>query len=76
MQAVPHFTTLAAMVARFDIANMLYHRWWHDRSRPALRYLAYDASPKQGTELFATVERVLLRCHLVRHEEGGVLPIL
>ena len=45
---------------RLDAGAMLCHRWLWSRVRGvAFRYLAYDASPQRGVEVFATVERAV-----------------
>ena len=59
--------TLSRCVVRLDAAMMLERREWYadqvaeaaaPASRPE-RYLAFDASPQHGIELFATVERLV-----------------
>ena len=72
----PSKTALAQLALRFDIAGMLFHRRWYQLSRPAFRYLAYDASPKQGTELFCAVERIVLAKDLLAMEDDGEYPIV
>ena len=68
---MPHFTTLARLAMKVDAAAMLQHRSWYAGSRPAYRYLAFDASPQHGTELFGTVERIILERDLKAHYHGA-----
>ena len=60
LKGMPIVCDLTLWTIRFDIGAMLRHRCWYSHSRPAFRYLAYDASPQAGTELFGTVERIVL----------------
>ena len=55
----PSGRTMHRARMRLDMVAMLFRRREHRASRPLLRYLAYDASPMKGTELFVTVERVI-----------------
>ena len=48
-------------VVRVDFASMLARRAWYKKHGPTFRYLAFDASPQKGHEIFVTVERVVLR---------------
>ena len=68
---MPHSSTLGRLAIRVDIAAMLQHRYWYASSRPAYRYLAFDASPQHGTELFGTVERIVLESDLKAHYHGA-----
>ena len=57
---LPSRATLTRGRVRLDVAAMLCRRWhWAREARQVFRYLAYDASPQKGVEIFATVERVL-----------------
>ena len=61
---LPHGCTLIRARVRMDVAAMLAHRSWYKENGPTFRYLAYDASPQHGVEIFATVERVIRRADL------------
>ena len=67
VENVPHRSCLYRANIHLDIAAMLQHRSWLSKSRPAFRYLAYDASPQHGSELFGTVERVILAKDVLEH---------
>ena len=57
---LPSRATLQRARVRLEVGARLCHRWlWTRERRPSIRYLAYDASPQRGVEIFATVERVL-----------------
>ena len=57
---LPSRATLQRGRVRFDVAAMLWRRFqWACERRVVFRYLAYDASPQGGVEVFATVERVV-----------------
>ena len=57
---LPSRQTLQRARVCLDVGAMLYRRWLRAReTRPVYRYIAYDASPQQGVEIFATVERVV-----------------
>ena len=58
--SLPSRQTLQRARVRLDVAAMLCHRsLWQRECRRVFRYVAYDASPQHGVEVFATVERVL-----------------
>ena len=76
LSEAPSRPVMHRLPVRLDIGAMLYHRDWYTRSRPAFRYLAYDASPKQGTELFGCVERAVLAKDLRGMEDGGVYDVI
>jgi hypothetical protein len=53
-------TTLTRSRVTLDIAAMLWHRERFKRTKLLqLRYLACDASPQKGVDMFATSERLL-----------------
>ncbi len=57
---LPSRATLHRGRVRLDVAAMLWRRWqWGRERRTVFRYVAHDASPQGGVEVFATVERVL-----------------
>ena len=45
---------------RLDVAAMLFHGWrqFAQEKRQLFLYIAYDASPQRGVEIFAAVERI------------------
>ena len=52
--------TLHRARVRLDVAAMLFHRWqFAQDKRQLLRYIAYDASPQRGVEIFVAVERII-----------------
>lgn len=51
-----------------DLAAMLARRAKYRHHGPTYRYLAFGASPQRGVEVFAIVERVVVRSEL---ENGG-----
>ena len=58
--SLPIRTKLHRARVPLDVTAMLLNRWEFAReTRQIFRYIAYDASPQRGVELFATVERVL-----------------
>ena len=69
LEDMPSKDTLLRMVIRLDIATMLRHRAWYSSCRTAFRYVAYDASPQHGTELFGTVERIVLASDIMEQLE-------
>ena len=57
---LPSRVTLQRARVRAHVADMLWHRWTGARERRCcFRYLAYDAIPQRGVDIFATVQRVL-----------------
>jgi len=57
--AKPSRWTLARKRVSLDMAMMLWRRSWAASAGPVCRYVAFDASPQRGREIFATVERVV-----------------
>ena len=58
-----------------DIAAMLFHREWYAAQRPTYRYVGIDASPQRaGLEVFATLERVVLRADVSQMLPGQSFP--
>jgi len=55
----PSRWTLARKRVSLDMAMMLWRRSWAACAGPVCRYVAFDASPQRGREIFATVERVV-----------------
>ena len=55
---------------QLDVASMLMHRDWYKRCGPTFRYLAYDASPQHGLEVFACGERVVRRSDVQPWDDG------
>ena len=56
---VPSRWTLQKAVKRLDVATMLLQRHVSGQQGPISRYLAYDASPQGGVEIFCAAERVV-----------------
>jgi hypothetical protein len=57
---LPSRTTLHRARVRLDVAAMLFHRWqFAQDKRQLFRYIAYDASPQRGVEIFVVVERII-----------------
>ena len=57
---LPSRQTLQRARPRLDVSAMLVNRWhFAQDTRFFFRYIAYDASPQKGTELFASVERLI-----------------
>ena len=58
---MPSKATSYRNVVRLDIAAMLARRDWYKRTGPVYRYVSFDASPQHGQEMFAAVERTVIR---------------
>ena len=57
---LPSRQTLQRARARLDVSAILFNHWhFAQEKRLSFRYIAYDASPQEGTELFASVERLI-----------------
>lgn len=72
-RVAPSKQTLQRSKIQLDAAAMLAHRRWYTANGPSYRYIAYDASPQRGVELFVTVERVVLQT-AVSSAPPGVWP--
>ena len=59
LRDLPASNTHRQHVGRLDYAAMLARRAWYRQNGPTFRYLAFDASPQRGLEIFVTVERVV-----------------
>ena len=67
LSAAPCEQSLLRGMIKLHMTSMLQHRAHYHSSRPAFRYLAYDASPQHGAEQFGTVERIIFAKGLERH---------
>ncbi len=55
----PSHSTLLRAKARLDVCAMLAQREWYRSVGECFRYVAFDASPQRGVEVFNSVERVV-----------------
>ena len=55
----PGKNPLDTALVRLDLAAMLLWRQWAKSEYPFFRYVNFDASPQNGTEVFGSSERVL-----------------
>ena len=69
---LPHCGTHRRHVQCLDFAAMLARRAWYLQNRPTFRYLAFDASPQRGLEIFVTVERVVSQADMVSAKDKSV----
>ena len=59
--SMPSPWTLERATVRLDRAAVLWNRSVASKRGPVCRYIAFDASPQHGDEIFLTVERVVQR---------------
>ena len=69
---LPSRWSLVRARVQLDVAAMLMHRDACRTHGRAFRYLAFDASPQHGLEVFAAGERVVQRCQV----GGGARPMV
>ena len=72
--ALPKHKCLTLARVRLDIAAMLARRELGPLHGPSFRYLGFDASPQLGREIFATVERTVLRKSLEALSDMSAFP--
>ena len=68
----PSRFSIARARVRLDVAAMLARRKWYACKGPTYRYIGFEASPqKPGIEVFATIERVVLRAAVDAFVDSG-----
>lgn len=73
-KGMPTGWTMRRARISFDMSCMLWRREWYVANAPLARYLAFDASPQMGIEVFATVERCILWADLEANAHQGIKP--